>query len=505
MARDLGKEIVFFLPVTPAPFLPNGGLPHLLSRTNSLDKNGLVYNILTPDGNINRLYTFFDPRVYQAFSRFIHALNNYFAEENIANDLWGIECGYMEDGNFLSFLEDRSKVYDQAFGRFIQAKGSGNDEFDHDSLVKNPDDEACLSEEFSETIKDLYSNTLSEGLSENFEGIQQICFLGSAPSDTFERIYDLENLKKYGREVFHNVTQKIIPSSSLIPFKYKTGVFGKEIEDMVTSGFLDMKLEPESMLDGSSITFTPLSFFELYQSRHVVRDKGFSWNELGLVNYLQNKYGFTYFLNNIDQFEWDEDLIGKSRIHIFHGRDMDKGLYNSMLKIFMSGGRVILDRSDMKDEFLKKMESFFLENSLKVEKINYLIHVHNILLGEGRLLVIDGKSLMEHDDKKKVDFWGVMISTFDITHLSFFLPEGIESVWKTRNSSTNELNFEEVRRVSFYNPTSYKKKVRLPIVRSFALLKVMDENNVKVKNWSQEVEIEMMPEGSISLDFGVYS
>ena len=107
--------------------------------------------------------------------------------------------------------------------------------------------------------------------------------------------------------------------------------------------------------------------------------------------------------------------------------------------------------------------------------------------------------------KKRLDFWGVMIATFEIPHLSFFLPEGIESVWKTRSTSGNELNFEEVRRVSFYNPTSYKKKVHLPLVRSFALLKVMDENNVKVKNWSQEIEIEMMPEGSISLDFGVYS
>ena len=129
-----------------------------------------------------------------------------------------------------------------------------------------------------------------------------------------------------------------------------------------------------------------------------------------------------------------------------------------MLKIFMSGGRVILDRSDMSDEYLKKIESFFLENSLKVEKINYLIHVHNILLGEGRLLVIDGNALVEHNMKKCLDFWGVMMATFEIPHLSFFLPEGIESVWKTRSTSNSELNFEEVRRVSFYNPTSYKKK-----------------------------------------------
>lgn len=506
ITRSLGKEVVFFLPITPAPFLVNGGLPHLLARISSVDRDGLVFNIITPDGNINRLFTFFDPRVYQAYSRFIHALNEYFAKESIANDLWAVECGYMDDGHFRSFLDDRSKVFDQAFGRFIQAKTSeAGEQMEGDSLIKTPEDEAWLSEEFVETIRDLYVNTLNEMLHANFEGVQQIAFLGCSPQDTFERVNDIENLRKYGHEVFHCITQKIIPSSSLIPFKHKKGVFGKEIEDIVMTGFLDMKLEQGSSWADGSINFSPLSFFELYESRKEVRDTGHSWRTLGLVDYLQSKYGFTYYLNDVQYFEWDEDLVESGRVHIFHGRDMDKKLYNSMLKIFMSGGRVILDRSDMSDEYLKKIESFFLENSLKVEKINYLIHVHNIALGEGRLLVIDGNALLEHDMKKCFDFWGVMMATFEIPHLSFFLPEGIESVWKTRSTSNNELNFEEVRRVSFYNPTSYKKKVHLPLVRSFALLKVMDENSVKVKNWSQEIEIEMMPEGSISLDFGVYS
>jgi hypothetical protein len=506
ITRSLGKEVVFFLPVTPAPFLVNGGLPHLLARTNSVDRNGLVFNIITPEGNLNRLFTFFDPRVYQAFSRFVHALNEYFAKEGIANDLWAIECGYMEDGYFRSFLDDRSKIFDQAFGRFIQAKTSEiKGTIEGDGLIKSPEDEAWLAEEFVETIRDLYVNTISEMLSANFEGSQQIAFLGCSPEDTFERMNDIENLRKYGHEIFHSVTQKIIPSSSLIPYKHKTGVFGREIEDMITTGFLDMRLLPGSAWEEGSITFSPLCFFELYESRKEVRDQGNSWRDLGLVDYLQGKYGFTYYLNDVRDFKWDEDLIENGRVHIFHGRDMNKNLYNSMLKIFMTGGRVILDRSDMSDEYLKKIESFFLENSLKVEKINYLIHVHNIVLGEGRLLVIDGNSLVEHDIKKRLDFWGVMMATFEIAHLSFFLPEGIESVWKTRSTSSTELNFEEVRRVSFYNPTSYKKKLHIPLVRSFALLKVMDESNVKVKNWSQEVEIEMMPEGSISLDFGVYS
>ena len=41
IARELGKEIVFFVSTTPAPFIQNGGLPHFLSKTLSLDESGV--------------------------------------------------------------------------------------------------------------------------------------------------------------------------------------------------------------------------------------------------------------------------------------------------------------------------------------------------------------------------------------------------------------------------------------------------------------------------------
>ena len=43
---------------------------------------------------------------------------------------------------------------------------------------------------------------------------------------------------------------------------------------MVTTSFLDMKLEHSSSWSDGSINFYPLSFFELYESRKEVRDTG---------------------------------------------------------------------------------------------------------------------------------------------------------------------------------------------------------------------------------------
>ena len=56
-----------------------------------------------------------------------------------------------------------------------------------------------------------------------------------------------------------------------------------------------------------------------------------------------------------------------------------------------------------------------------------------------------------------------------------------------------------------YNPTSYKRKIKLELNKNFALMKILDEVHVKTNIQNSELSIEILPEGSLSLDFGVYS
>ena len=58
--RELGKEAIFLLPLGPAPFLPNGGVPHVFSRFPSLNKENAIYGVADPEGRINKMYSFFD-------------------------------------------------------------------------------------------------------------------------------------------------------------------------------------------------------------------------------------------------------------------------------------------------------------------------------------------------------------------------------------------------------------------------------------------------------------
>ncbi len=77
-------------------------------------------------------------------------------------------------------------------------------------------------------------------------------------------------------------------------------------------------------------------------------------------------------------------------------------------------------------------------------------------------------------------------------------------MWRTRGPGGSELKFQEIRRVSFFNRTSYKKKARINTKSNFAFIKILDETNVNVASANNVVEVEFLPGGFVSLDFGVY-
>jgi hypothetical protein len=124
IAHEVGKSVVFFLPITPAPFLPNGGLPHLLARGLALNNEQMAYGVIDADDHLIKIYSFFDPRVFEAFDKFVKKTGQYFLASNITADVWGIRSGFFKNGQYRSFLEDTSKTFEQAFARFLQKKKS---------------------------------------------------------------------------------------------------------------------------------------------------------------------------------------------------------------------------------------------------------------------------------------------------------------------------------------------------------------------------------------------
>lgn len=503
IAREVGKEVVFYLPLTPAPFLVNGGLPHFLARSLALNERAMAYGIIDAEDNLNKIYSFFDTRVFQAFSRFCSELGVYFTREGIPSDLWGIRCGYLTNGRFHSFFEDSSKVYDQAFERFLQQKKEERKNLGHSEEL-NPVEEHQYKFEFSKTIQELYVQKAKEAIGPNFEGVFDLCFLGASHRDFLKRVSGTISIADFSRELYESLSKDIIPSSVLVSQKLKKGVLGRELNDLVANSYVPSRLKEGAIHDEGFSFYSPLSFFKVYEKVDGLSNMFMNWGDIHLWDYLQKNFGWSYKVISKETFKLHEgDHPYQEFIHFFHGHDVDRGIFQFILKTLTNAGRVVLNRSGLSEDFERRLETFFLENNLNVEKVNFHTMIQNITLGEGRLVIFDGEKLPREPEVVR-EFWEKIIATFSLFHIPVDA-EGIDYFWRTRPSRTNELKFEEVRRLSLYNPTSYKKKLKLKFAKNFVVYKVLDEINAMVQSYPQELEIELLPDGSVVVDFGVFT
>lgn len=499
IATEVGKNVVFFLPLTPAPFLPNGGLPHLLARSVALNNEQMAYGIIDADDHLVKIYSFFDPRVFEAFDRFVKKLGQYFNVNKISADVWGIRCGYFKDGQYRSFIEDTSKTFESAFSRFLQTKKSPDE-------VLSPIEERSYAFEFNKTIQGLYETNARESIRDNFEGTLDVAFLGAGTENFLKRLYGTISTADYSAELYEALAKDIIPSSVLLSHRLKKGVLTRELNDLVANSYLPSRLATTAYEHEDISTFQPLSFFKVFERIDGVSSLFQSWSDLNLWQYLKASFGWSYKVIHSDTLKLHENKTPyQENILLFHGHDVDRTIFNFILKTFMNGGRVILNRSGLSDEFNQRFETFFLENNLKVEKVHFQTQIQNISLGEGRLVLIEGEGFKELSKQEYFDFWKTLVETFSLVHVPIQNVDGLDFYWRTRPSSTNELKFEEVRRLSLYNPTSYRKKIKMNLTKNFVVYKVLDEINVIVQTYPNEIEIELSPEGSVIVDFGVFS
>lgn len=507
IAEELGKDVIFLVPMSPCPFLPNGGLPSLLARTPMVDNRGRIKAFVDQDGTLNKMYSFFDPRVYRAYGKFARALGQYFSQKGISSDVWGMDCGQVSLSGFQSTLRDFSPIFEEGFSRFLAAKKEetqGQEKPQWVAGVMTPDEEHQLSQEFLEVIRSIYAESCASGMAGNWEGEVRVGFVGGSDDDFFRRLNSKDRISSYSFDLLECLSLNVLPTSLLLPARLKTGILGKMFQGLVSNSFFDFTFCRNSF-DGDEVTqFRPKRFFEVYDLAAEIPPDTIGWADLGLWDYLQKYFSWCYSDQGEVEFSWNEEA-DMDKVFFFHGISMNQKLFHNILKTFMSGGKVILNRSGLTRDFQKKLETFFLENDLQVEKVKITTTIYNASLGEGRFLVFEGDDLIDLEEKKVSEFWHKILSTFKTSHLMLVPPEGVQVAWRVRGCNTNELSYEEVRRMDLYNPSSYKKKMRFQIPENFRLLKVVDEEKVSFNHGQREIEIEFLPEGSLSLDFGVFS
>jgi len=501
-ARAAGKEVIFLVTVSPLPFLINGGIPSYLARNLSINKDGLAISVVDANDRINRIYSFYDPKIFQAFRKFSWNVGQYFSQLGIPNAIYGLDTCRIEDEHIVSYFQDHSQVFEGGFNRYIKQLQETNPEKIH-NLKSNPEYEKVLKSEYSELISNLYIDAAKETLAGSWNGVIRTCLMGGATKDIFRRSHDRwETERDYFNPLMKCVVNKVYPSSILINHKIKKGSLGKALRDIISTPLIQSHLSKDYYEDDATLSFQPLVFFELTDAGkgHFSFEK--AMDKSGIKYYFEKEFPWSYKISK--EFNVDPDDLDPHTVFFFFGARLDAVSFNELIKLFLNGVRIFLDTAGLDNHLVKKLDTFYTENEIPLEKINYISPVTKAGLGDGLIITYDSDKLKDTSLMKRSGFWEKMVNYLEVRNLKVQADEDVEFFWKVRQSNTYELNYEEIRRVSFYNPSSYKRKARVNASSNFAFIKSVDQVNVEVKSTPIGIDIFFMPGASVTLDFGYF-
>ncbi|WP_408097462.1 hypothetical protein ACJVC5_00720 [Peredibacter sp. HCB2-198] len=487
-----GRKFCWILPLTPAPFLPNGGVPVTAARVMSINTDGVHLAVLDQELKLNKMYSFFEPKVFQSFASFVKAFGSFLASSKIKAPVWGAQFSYHQDGKNLSFMEDRSLAFEQGFSRYLKkANPNGND-------LTETKREAQLKDIFTEEVSALFKTTAEAGLSPFWGGSQSIVVLGAGPKETIERSFDGgKSQLEYTRDLFNHYVNHQWISSALLTQKEKKDSLERILGEHFGSREIAERYNYESYSAELTEEFRPFGVISLFGGR-----TGEEFQRLGLTSFLDKHFRWLYQRHDELEFtpEWID--VHHDKIKFFHGRDLDRTKFSQILKLFLMGQRILLDLEGLHPDLDKRLQIFLLENNLKMQSVNYLTTTNIVELGEGRFITFEGEKLLSEPQKEK--FWQHIFRYLNLVQPELQMDEDVFSLWRIRGTTPHELSYLDVRRVNFYNPTSYKKIVSIKTHKHFAFMRMIDPIKAQAKSTPDGVDVELLPNGKIALDFGHY-
>lgn len=491
------RQVAILLPMSPMPFLPNGGLPVHVTRHHAINSHGLMKAGVDHEGKLHKFYSFYGAKVFQSYLEFVDVLHRYLTKHKLHVPVYGLE-GREFSVHFNSTREDYSLAFDQSFARFLKQKMASES-----APLSDPKEEIILKREFQETSGKLFSEASAEILQNWFRGQLNIVFIGSREDDLMTRsVGDGLSASEVMKQILICLNQGKLPSSALLTAHEKAPLLSRFLREQLSGSYLEreagLKSRPEELTD----ELIPLEFFYLWEKD---QQNEHSFSAQGLVPHLDKYFRWSYrFLQHFETEFLGPDLE-QERIKMARLQGLSRSEMAQLLKLFLMGQKVILDRSGWNEEQEKRFHLFLAENNLETQNVNFKTHIMITKLGEGRLFVYDGATLSTQTKADQTLFWQHLMNYLELKHLMPEIEEGIVWCWKVRATSHEDLNYQEIRRIYLYNPTSYRKTMLIPAQKSFAFLRQLDPMSAKVKSTPHGIEVELLPQGAVNLDFGKFA
>jgi len=120
------RKFCWLIPTSPAPFLPNGGVPALAARTLSISGEGVHLATFDQEDKLHKLYSFFEPKVFSVYNEFLEAFVGFLKKNRIQAPVWGNSYHYLDRGQTISFFDDQSVAFEQGFSRYLKKNFTGD-------------------------------------------------------------------------------------------------------------------------------------------------------------------------------------------------------------------------------------------------------------------------------------------------------------------------------------------------------------------------------------------
>ena len=490
---NTGREVFFLLPLGSFPFLTNGGVPSSIIKYAAQSKRGLLAVCFDRDNKLNKLTSFYDPEIFKSYQFFCSKLSEFFNFNEMRSTVICTESGYFEHGYFRSYFEDYSKGFELGFSRYLKHQMPN-------SKLEDSVKEEELKEKYQREMLELFYTVSEECFADRLGGKIKVSFLGGCPLEIFKRNQNIENFVEKDMKNFMEVLESgTIPSTILLHKENREQLFQRFLNENMVPAHLHENIEDSRLTDEDDYSFKNLYQFELFGNAKMNE----KWYSQGLQTYFEKNYsGLVYHSESLKSLDFYESRL--SRVFMVPGEQLDDTGLRRVLKLFLASGRVVIDKSEISENILKKLNRFFLENDLTEKNLFFLSPIVHYELNEGSVTIIDGKNIAELTESKQSQFWHKLIEALNLSHQAIEGYNNILSTWHSRPAMGNELNYTEIRRLGLYNPTSYKSKVKINLRKGFSLLKVLDEQGVKTQKNGNILQFDFAPGGAINVDFGLF-